>query len=78
MYHYVAAQSSFMIVLVADAQAHVQRLVLVVRMTTVLEVCTTKEQRSVVQLFGGGGAKGLHAKDIKKKNYCLRWEVFVA
>jgi hypothetical protein len=29
-------------------QAHVQRLVSVVKMTTVLEECTAEEQRSVV------------------------------
>jgi hypothetical protein len=33
---------------VADAHAHVQRLVSVVKMTTVLEECITEEQRSVV------------------------------
>jgi hypothetical protein len=33
---------------VADAHAHAQRLVLVAKMATVLEVCTTEKQRSVV------------------------------
>jgi hypothetical protein len=48
MYHKVAAQSSFMTVLVADAHAHVQSLVSVVKMATVLEEYSTEEQRSVV------------------------------
>jgi polyphosphate kinase 2 (PPK2 family) len=39
VYHYVAAQSSFMTVKVTDAHA------------TVLEGCTTDEQLSVVQFF---------------------------
>jgi hypothetical protein len=42
---------------------HVQRLVLVVKMVTVLEECTTKEQRSVVCF---SWSKGLNAKDIHK------------
>jgi hypothetical protein len=33
----------------ADPHAHVQRLVLVVKMATVLEGYTTEEQRSVVR-----------------------------
>jgi hypothetical protein len=45
------AQSSFMRVKVADAHAHVQRLVSVVKLATVLEVCTTEEQRSVVRFL---------------------------
>jgi hypothetical protein len=46
-----------MIVLVADAHAHVQKLVLVGKMVTVLEACTTEEIRAVVRFFffGGGG-----------------------
>jgi hypothetical protein len=54
-----------MIVLVADTHVHVQRLVSVVKMATVLEECTTKEQPSVV-LFFFLWAKGLRAKDIHK------------
>jgi hypothetical protein len=70
----VAAQASFMTVYVADA--HVQRLVSVVKMATVLEECTTKDQHPVVRFFW---AKGLNAKDIYKEMFpCLRWEVFVA
>jgi hypothetical protein len=34
---------------VADVHAHVQRLVLVVKMSTVLEECSTEEQRYVVR-----------------------------
>jgi hypothetical protein len=34
---------------VVDAYAHVQRLVSVVKMVTVLEECTTQDQRSVVR-----------------------------
>jgi hypothetical protein len=44
---------------------HVQRLVSVVKMATVLEGCTTKQQRSVVCFFLW--AKGLNAKDIHKE-----------
>jgi hypothetical protein len=38
---------------VADAHAHVQRLVSVVKMATVLEEYTTEEQRYVVRFFVG-------------------------
>jgi hypothetical protein len=37
----------------ADAHAHFQRLVSVVKMATVLEKCTTEEQRSDVRFFVG-------------------------
>jgi hypothetical protein len=50
--------------LVADAYAHARRLVSVVKMATVLEEYTTKEQCSVVRSFCG--QKGLNAKDIHK------------
>jgi hypothetical protein len=40
-----------MTVWVADAHAHVQRLVSVVNMATVLEDCTTEEQHSVVRFY---------------------------
>jgi hypothetical protein len=40
-----------MTVYVAGAHAHVHRLVSVVKMMTVLEDCTTEEQRSVVFFF---------------------------
>jgi hypothetical protein len=53
VYHQVAAQSSFMTVQVADAHAHVQRSVSVVKMATVLEDSTTEEQRSVMRFFVG-------------------------
>jgi hypothetical protein len=41
-----------MIVYVSDAHAHVQRLVLVVKMATELEEYTTEEQRSFVRFCG--------------------------
>jgi hypothetical protein len=53
-----------MTVWVSDAHVHVQRLVSVVKMATVLEECTTVEQRSVVSFLW---AKGLNAKDIHKE-----------
>jgi hypothetical protein len=49
----------------ADAHAHVQRLVSVAKVVTVLEVYTTKEQNSVMRFFW---AKGLNGKDIYKDN----------
>jgi hypothetical protein len=52
-----------MTVSVADAHAHVQRLVSVVRIVTMLEY-TTEEQRSVVSFLW---AKGCNAKDIHKE-----------
>jgi hypothetical protein len=53
-----------MTVQVADAQAHVQRLVSVVKMATILEKCATEDYRSVVRFLW---AKGLNAKDIHKE-----------
>jgi hypothetical protein len=50
-----------MTVYVADAYAHVQRLVSVVKLAIVIEECATEEQRSVVSFLW---AKGLSAKDI--------------
>jgi hypothetical protein len=41
-------------------------------MATVLQGCTTEEQRSVLRFFffgGGGGAKGLNSKDIHKEMF---------
>jgi hypothetical protein len=49
-----------MILYVADAHARVQRFVLVLKMTTVVQ-CITEEQHSVVRFCW---AKGLSAKDI--------------
>jgi hypothetical protein len=49
-----------MIVWVADAHARVQKLVLVVKMTTVLQECTTEEQSSVVRSLW---AQFLNVKD---------------
>jgi hypothetical protein len=57
-----------MIVNVADAHAHVQRLVSVVRMAIVLEECITKEQRSLVLFLW---AEGLSAKDIHKEVFTV-------
>jgi hypothetical protein len=42
-----------MTVKVAHKHAHVQRLVSVVKMATILEECITEEQRSVVRFFCG-------------------------
>jgi hypothetical protein len=42
-----------MSVYVADAHVHVQRLVSVVKMATVLEECATENQRSLVRVFYG-------------------------
>jgi hypothetical protein len=63
-----------MTVCVADAHARVQRVVLVVKMATVLE-CATEEQRSVVRFFVGKRTQceGYSLKYVT----CLRWEVFV-
>jgi hypothetical protein len=47
--------------------AHVQKLVSVVKMATVLKVCTTEDHRSVVRFFFV--AKGLEAKDIHKEMF---------
>jgi hypothetical protein len=56
-----------MTVYVADAHAHVQSLVLVVKMETVFVcVCTTEEQRFVVRFLW---AKGLNVKDIHKEMF---------
>jgi hypothetical protein len=49
---------------VADAHAHIERLVSVVKMETALEDCNTEEQRSVMRLLR---VKGLNAKDIHKE-----------
>jgi hypothetical protein len=68
MYHLVAAQSSFMTVYVADGHTHVQRLVSVDKMATMLEECANEEQRSVCVLLW---AKGLNAKDIYKEMFPL-------
>jgi hypothetical protein len=52
---------------VADAHAHVQRLVSVVEMMTVLEESITEQQSSVVFFYLW--AKGLNAKDIRKEMF---------
>jgi hypothetical protein len=60
-----------MTVKVANIHAHVQRLVSVVKMATVLE-CTSGDQLYVCAVFSlGGGAKGLDAKDIQKEMFPL-------
>jgi hypothetical protein len=51
-----------MTIYVANVRAHVQGLVLIVKMATVLEECTTEDLCPVMHFFGG--AKGLIAKDI--------------
>jgi hypothetical protein len=53
-----------MTVQVADAYAHVQMLVSVVKMATVLEEFINEEQRSVVRF---SRKKGLNAKDIHRE-----------
>jgi hypothetical protein len=50
----------------ADVYAHVQRLVSVVKIATVLQVCTTENHRSVVHSLW---PKGLNAKDIHKEMF---------
>jgi hypothetical protein len=55
-----------MTVEVADTHEHVQTLVSVVKMATVLEGCTTKQQHSVVHILW---AKELNAKDIYKEMF---------
>jgi hypothetical protein len=55
-----------MTVYVADAHVRVQRLVLVLKMATVLEAYTTEEQRSLVRLLWG---KGFNEKDIQKEMF---------
>jgi hypothetical protein len=62
--------------LVADAHAHVQRLISVVKMRTLLKECATEEQFSVVRFFLW--AKGLNAKDIHKEIFLFAVGVFVA
>jgi hypothetical protein len=57
-----------MTVYVADAHAHVQRLVLVVKMTTVLEEYATKEQPSIV-LF-------VVEKDSMKRTFIKKYFLF--
>jgi hypothetical protein len=46
--------------------AHVQKLISVVKMVTMLEECNTEEQRSVVHFLW---AKGLNAKNIHKEMF---------
>jgi hypothetical protein len=50
----------------SDEHAHIQRLVSVVKMTTVLEECTTLEQRSLERFLW---PEGLNAKDIHKEMF---------
>jgi transposase len=57
-----------MTVKIAVAHAHVQRLVSVVKMTTLHEDYTAKEQRSVARFLW---AKGLTKKDIHKQMFLV-------
>jgi hypothetical protein len=50
---------------VADAHAHIQRLVLIVKLATVFQVYNTEEQRSVVRFLWAG----LNEKDIHKEMF---------
>jgi hypothetical protein len=52
----------------STVQLHVQRLVSAAKFATVLEVCTTEEQRSVVRFLW---AKGLNAKYIHKEMFSV-------
>jgi hypothetical protein len=55
-----------MTVYVVDAHAHIQRLVSVVNMATMLEKFTSREQHSLVRFLG---VKRLDAKDIHKEMF---------
>jgi hypothetical protein len=55
-----------MTISVTDANSHVQKLVSVVKMAAMLEVCTTEERRTVVRFVW---TKGLNAKDIHKEMF---------
>jgi hypothetical protein len=55
-----------MTVQVADVHAHVEGLVSVGKMATMLEECTSEEQCSVVRFCG---PEGLNAKDIHKEMF---------
>jgi hypothetical protein len=57
-----------------DVHAHVQRLVSVVKTTTILEGYTTEEQSAVVRFCGQRDS--MQMMSIKNVSY-LRWEVFV-
>jgi hypothetical protein len=54
------------------AHVHVQRLVSVVKMATVLKEYTTEEQRSVVSFFFGGGGQ----KDSMKRIFIMKFFLF--
>jgi hypothetical protein len=54
---------------------HVQRLISVVKMATMLEKYATEELHSVVHFLW---IKGLNAYDILKEIFHLWWEVFDA
>jgi hypothetical protein len=56
--------------------AHVQRLVPVVKMATLLEGCTIEEQRTIVRFFCG--QKDSMKRIFIQKYFPLRWELFVA
>jgi hypothetical protein len=71
-----AAQSSFMTVYVADAHAHVQRLVSIVKMATVLQEYSTEERRFVMRFYLW--TTELNAYMSIKNISCLQCEVFVA
>jgi hypothetical protein len=57
-----------MTVYVAGVHVHVQRLILAVKMETLLEEDTTEEQRSDVRFLW---AIGLNAKDIHKEMFAV-------
>jgi hypothetical protein len=71
---YVSVGSST--VQVADAYAHVTRLVSVIKMATVLEKLSTEKQSTVMPFFLGKRTRGV---GYSRRNVpCLWWEVFVA
>jgi hypothetical protein len=53
-------------VLVADAHGHIQRLISVVKIATVIEECTTEEHRFCLPLFW---TKGIHEKYMHGKMF---------
>jgi hypothetical protein len=67
VYHYVAAQSSFMTVYVEDVHTHVQRLVSVVKIATMLEGVLLKS--SILLCIFFLWTKGLYAKDIHREMF---------
>jgi hypothetical protein len=66
----VEAQNNFITVYIADVHVHIQRIVSVVKVATMLEACTTEKQHSVLHFLW---AKGLNARISTK--ICLLFKV---